>query len=257
MYKVMDETLHYIDSYFQNGLSETEKGRFEERCQQDEAFAGAVAFYVMSREAARQELLEQKAKAWTDSDEAANANVKPAPVRTIFWRRWAAAAAAACVALATGAYYLLFSVSTQRLAHHYIQDSLSHIGHTMDGSTDSLQQGITDYNSGNYTEAAAVFTALYKSHPDNNEALENAGIAYLRQKAYDQALAQFTELSNKKLVSNRGLFLKAVTLLDRNAAGDKEAAKPLLEKVRDEKLDGNQQAADWLDKMVAPKTHRQ
>lgn len=244
----MNETLHYIDTYFQNGLGDAEKGRFEERCQTDEAFAEAVAFYIMSREAARQELLAQKAKAWA-GEEGEKASVAPAaPVRRIAFSRWAGYAAAACVTVFVGLYFLYPSATPPRLAHAYVQDSLSTLSHTMDGSTDSLQQGITAYNGGNYAEAVTLFTALYKSDPNNIDALENAGVVYLKQKDYDQALARFTELAGKKLWINRGLFLKAVTFLERNAAGDKEAAKRLLEQVRDEKLEGSGKATEWLNK---------
>lgn len=245
----MDETLHFIDSYFQNGLSEAEKQRFEERCQHEEAFADAVAFYVMSREAAREELLVEKTKAWTGEEERDKARAAPAaPLRKMPFSRWAAYAAAACVTIFIGLYFLYPSATPQSLAHTYVQENLSHIPQTMDGSRDSLQKGIGAYNSGNYTEALALFSALYEGHPDNSEALEYAGRAYLRQKKYNEALAQFTQLANKKLVSNAGLFLKAVTLLERNAAGDKEIAKGLLERVRNEKLENGKEAAEWLRK---------
>lgn len=245
----MDETLRYIDSYFQNGLGDAEKQRFEKRCQTDEAFADAVAFYIMSREAARQELLAEKGPAWLAAEEPQTAKAAPlAPVRKMFWQRWMAAAAAACVALATVVYYFLFSATPQSFAHTYVQENISRLYHTMDGSMDSLQQGIGAYNSGNYTEALALFSAVYKAHPDNSDALQYAGLSCLRQKKYSEALAQFTELSNKKLVSNPGLFLKAVTLLERNAAGDKGDAKRLLERVRNEKLENHKEAAEWLSK---------
>ncbi|MEJ7680066.1 MAG: hypothetical protein WKG06_19840 [Segetibacter sp.] len=56
----MSETLEYIEAYFEKGLSNAERQLFEERCVDDENFAKEVAFYVMSREAIREELTEQK-----------------------------------------------------------------------------------------------------------------------------------------------------------------------------------------------------
>ena len=245
----MNETMDYIDRYFQKSLSKIEAAQFEERCQTDEDFADSVAFYIMSREAVRQKLVEEKSAVWAATENVTEAKVVPiSPVRRKSFTQWISYAAAACVLLIVGLFYLYPKASPQSLAHNYVQENLLHLSHTMDGSTDSMQKGIDAYNNTNYTEALTLFAALYKSHPDNNEALENAGLVYLKQKDYDRALAQFTELSNKKLVSNRGLFLKAVTLLERAASGDEAAAKRLLEKVRDERLEGDEEAAKWLKK---------
>lgn len=243
----MNETLDYIDAYFQKQLSEAEKDRFEERCVRDEDFAADVAFYISSREAVRQKLLEEKTKAWSAEEGAGDGKVVAmGPARQKPFARWLAYAAAACVTIFIGLYFLYPSATPQTLAHAYVKETLSHLDHTMDGSRDSLQQGITAYNDGRYDEALALFAGVYKAHPDNSDALQYAGRVYLQQKAYDKALAQFGELSGKKLFSNWGPFLTAVTLLDRNRAGDKEAAKALLEQVRDQHLDGEKEAGEWL-----------
>lgn len=245
----MNEALDYIDRYFQKGLTEAEAKDFEGRCQTDEDFADTVAFYIMSRQAAKEKLVEEKASVWPANERPPETNVVPmAPVRRQPFKLWISYAAAACVLLLIGLFFLFPKSTPQSLAHVYVQKNLSQIGHTMDGATDSMQKGISAYNDGKYAEALALFTALYKANPDNNDALEYAGRSCLKQKNYEEALALFTELANKKLVSNRGPFLKAVTLLERNAAGDKEAAKKLLERVRNEELEGSNQAADWLNK---------
>jgi hypothetical protein len=44
------------------------------------------------------------------------------------------------------------------------------------------------------------------------------------------------------------LFLKAVTLMQRNKQGDKEKAKQLLEQVKDQNLEGSKEAEEWLRK---------
>jgi hypothetical protein len=70
---------------------------------------------------------------------------------------------------------------------------------------------------------------------------------YLITKEYDKALEKFDDLAAKKeLFSNAGPFLKAVTLLQRNGAGDKAAAKAILEEVVKDKQEGSTAAEQWL-----------
>ena len=58
------QTIEYIDSYFQQTMDTGERRVFEKRCEEDEAFAQEVAFYLASRESLREELLSQKQSAW-------------------------------------------------------------------------------------------------------------------------------------------------------------------------------------------------
>lgn len=239
----MSETLDYIESYFEKKLSAAEKQRFEERIAQDETFAGEVAFYISLREAIRQKLAEQKKLDWQDGQQSIPA---AAPVKKISVRSWLPYAAAACLLLAIALYLFLPSETPQRLAGTYITQHLTHLSQTMDGSKDSLQEGIGAYNRGDYNRALLLFQGVYQSHPDNSDAKQYIGLVYLMQNDYDNALQHFDELAAKKLFSNPGPFLKAVTLLKRNKSGDKELAKTLLEHVRDQQLEGRAEAAEWL-----------
>ena len=91
--------------------------------------------------------------------------------------------------------------------------------------------------------------SLAKNNPTNSEAKKYAGIVSLRLNNYDKALEYFTMLATDTgLYSNPGKFYKAITLLKRNKDGDKEAAKLLLEEVRDENLEGKNEAEEWLEK---------
>lgn len=158
-----------------------------------------------------------------------------------------AIAAAAAVLLILSAYFLLLDKSdVTGLANQYVKSELSHLSQTMDGARDSLQQGIAAYNSKDYAKAIGLFEAVYEAHPDNSDALRYAGTAYLVTRQYDKAMERFDALAAKQLFSNHGLFLKAVTLLQRNQPGDKENAKQLLEKVVAENAEGAKQAEAWL-----------
>ena len=162
-----------------------------------------------------------------------------------------AVAAAAGVILILVAYFSFFQNNTdpRQLANRYVKEDLSHLSITMDGAKDSLQQGIAAYNDKAYAKSVQLFEAVYKAHPENSDALKYAGITYLVTKEYNKALQCFNELAAKKeLFSNPGMFLKAVTLLQRNQPGDREQAEQLLQQVINEKSDGSREAELWLKK---------
>lgn len=234
----MDEQSEYIEAYFEKQLSGAERKQFEERCVQDRVFAKEVAFYISSREAIRQELLEQKKVLWASG--AVNS-------RKMTIRIWLPYAAAACVILFFALYFLYSSSAPERMASKYIQENLSQLSQSMDASPDSLQQGIAAYNNKDFNTALQLFENLYKSHPENNNALKYAGLVYLSIKNYDKAIRMFDELAGKKgLYSNPGLFYKAIALLQRNKGTDEDQAKQLLEKVVSQQSDGSTEAVKWL-----------
>ena len=59
----------------------------------------------------------------------------------------------------------------------------------------------------------------------------------------------------KGLFSNAGDFLKAVSLIERNGPGDKDAAQKLLQKVVSEKEEGSEKAEELLKKLQFFKSH--
>jgi tetratricopeptide (TPR) repeat protein len=247
----MSETLEYIEAYFTNELSDAEKQAFEQRCASDENFADDVAFYITSRQAIRQELLNQKTQLWSGSNnpaESQSALKKVTSLHRSVVRKWLPYAAAACVMLFALIYFFYPKETPKQLAGKYVKHTLTHISQTMDGSRDSLQKGISFYNSNQYDSALHLFQNIYQANPGNSDAKQYIGLAYLMKKDYEKALMHFDELANKKLFSNAGVFLKAVTLLQRDNKGDKEAARDLLKKVKDENLEGRTQAEEWLSK---------
>lgn len=245
----MQETWEYIENYFTQALSSEERKRFEVRVEQDEAFAKEVAFYITARSAAREMLMEERRGAVGAEDIAVNKPVKPAPVRRMPLRNWLPYAAAACLVLVVAVYFLIQKPEPARLAANYLHDTYGHLSLTMDASRDSMQLGMAAYNGRQYAEALSYFEGLVSGHPDNSNAKKFAGLSYLQLKEYDKALEQFKSLAAMQgLFSNEGDFLEAVTLLLRNAPGDKEQAKMLLQKVVNENEDGSDKAKEWLDK---------
>lgn len=159
--------------------------------------------------------------------------------------------AAAGLILILLSYFIFFRSGSnpKQLADQYVQEKLMHLSQTMDGAKDSLQQGIAAYNNKDYSKALQLFEAIYQNHPENSDALKYTGTVYLVTKKYNEALERFDILaSRKELFSNAGLFLKAITLIERNQPGDAEESRKLLQQVVDEKAEGSKEAAEWLKK---------
>lgn len=253
----MSESLEYIEAYFEQKLSLKEKQIFEDRCIRDVEFAGEVAFYISSREAVRQKLLERKINQWSVDEnntfvDKPGVNTKlpsgTAPVKRMAFRKWLPYVAAACLLLAVATYSFYSRDNLHQLAADHVK-SLTHVYQNM-GVADNFQQGIFEYNERNYDKALVLLKDVYRANPDNSDAKKYIGQAYLLKKDYDQALVHFDELSRRKdLITNPGVFLKAVTLLERNKQGDKEAAKALLEQVaHGNGLAHKKEATEWLKK---------
>ena len=235
----MSETLDYIESYFTGRLTDTERQQFEDRCVHDQAFAEEVAFYIQTRATLKEELLSQKRAIWPSDYKNARVTGR---LRTLYLTT-----AAAAVLLLVSLYLITQPKGPAQLAATYIRTHYDHLSQTLDGSRDSLAQGITAYNNQSLKQAREIFQAL--SHNGNTDARLYNGLVYLRLKDYDQALHQFDTLANiTSLYSNPGPFLKAITLLQRNAAGDREAARQLLQDIVNRQLDGSQEATAWLQK---------
>jgi len=243
------ETIDYIDAYFTQQLSAGERTMFEKRCEDDTDFAREVAFYITTRQSLREELLKQKQADWktkeTEEDLPFIHTLKKS-----FANRWVTYAAAACLVLAASVYLFEANPTPRKLAENYISNTYGTLSQSMSGDTDSLTLGMAAYNDKNYDRALELFKGVEKNNPANADAKKYTGLTYLQKEEYDNALQQFDALTNMKgLFSNPGDFLKAVTLLERNGAGDKEEAKKLLEKVITEKEEGFEKAAEWEKKL--------
>lgn len=244
----MNNEQEYIEAYFNKELEDSEKKQFEERCVADEAFSKDVAFYILSREAARQKLLEQKKEEWAKYEKDKENNGR-ASFRQFTIGKWLPYAAAACLILFVTGYFLFSSRSPHQLANKYIQEHLMQLSQAMNASKDSLEKGIEAYNNKDYKTALLLFEGVYKAHPVQSDALKYMGHVSLATGNYDKALRYFTELAEMKgLYSNPGMFLKAVTLLKRDEKGDKEQAKQLLQQVVNNREEGSNQAKEWLEK---------
>jgi tetratricopeptide (TPR) repeat protein len=268
----MDASLTYIESYFTGQLSDAEKKEFEQLCVQDENFAADVAFYITAREGVRSTLLAEKNTLWsseenkeqgvlarlsgTNPETVKEAGIKNTPgaatttkARRISLAGWISYAAAACLILAFAFYFVNRQNDPRRLASTYVEERFTRLPTTMGTASDSLKLGITAYNDRKFPEALGYFENVANAHPENDEALRFTGLTYLMQADYDNAIQRFERLAAMpNLEVNSGLFLKAVTLMERDKPGDRAAAKTILSRVVNEQLGGDKQAKAWLEK---------
>lgn len=249
----MNDSLEYIEAYFQKQLSLDERRQFELQCEQDDLFARDVALYITTREAAKQALAEQKKEQWRTLSQERKTNVVPPPVKSLPVRRLLPYAAAACLVLFISLYFFSGRNTFNKQVASYIQqEELSSFSQTMGTYTDSLgiEQGKNAYNKKNYDQALHIF--VVRSHSDENdwEAKMYAGLVYLKMKNYDSALVYFNGLSGLQLQSNLGPYYTALTLLERNKNGDREKAKQALHAVTStEHYDRKKEARDLLHKL--------
>lgn len=251
-----------IENFLAGEMSEAERVDFENRLRSDTELSSLFELYRsielgmiqdQQTEVKRQELqsaLDELGKKYFAPGILSAGNGK-APVVPIGNRRSYSKilAIAASVVLILAAYFVFFDKPDARqLADSYVKDNLSILSQTMDGAKDSLQQGIAAYNDKAYAKALEIFDALYAAHPENTDALLYAGITRLATGDHDAAISKFSALSAQKhLFSNPGLFLKAVTLLQRDNPGDKEEARTTLQQVVDEDLENAVEAKKMLE----------
>ncbi len=240
------ENLEFIENYFKGINDDVQKQQFEKKILEDAAFAEEVAFYISANGVIQQNIQEEKKQRFREIYNQQKVISIKQPVRNM-WKYMAAASIIVAVILIT--WFLSGNKnSPQQLADKYIQQNFQTLGVTM-GNTDSLQTGLNLFNSKKLTEALNMFESIAKNNPANSGAKKYAGIVSLRLNNYDKALKYFTMLeADTGLYSNPGKFYKAITLLKRNKEGDKEAAKLLLQEVRDGNLEGKSEAVEWLEK---------
>ncbi|HTQ29218.1 MAG TPA: tetratricopeptide repeat protein [Puia sp.] len=239
------DNLEYIDSYFKGEMAAGEARQFDQKIQDDPAFAEEVAYYLSVLMAGKEQVAEEKKQRFREIyNQGVPAGETMAVIRKMSaWKTWKVAAAAAVLAgLVLGLYLMFRPMSPDQVADQYISEKLATLSVKM-GVMDSVQNGLRLYNEGKYEEALQVFEGMLQTDPSNPTALEKAGIISLRLQRYDQALNYFRKLESlTNLRVNSGLFYEALTLMRRNKDGDGEKSKQLLQQVVENNLDMKQDA---------------
>ncbi|MEX6688063.1 hypothetical protein QTN47_11190 [Danxiaibacter flavus] len=250
-----------IERYLHKEMTTDELEAFEKEVAANEELASLLSVYKTvdtemvytetdkQKEEALKESLQKLNAVYFTGEKKESADIGPAPVRRMGSRRWLNYAVAAALLLFIAGYYYFNQSTPEQLAKKYIASNLTQLSQTMDGSRDSLQLGIAAYNNKDYNKAIAMFSGVYTAHPDNIYAKKYTGLTYLMMEDYTHALNSFSELAAiKGLYSNPGMFLQAVTLLQRGGQSDRSNAKQLLERVVHDKQEGYRDAEEWLKK---------
>ncbi|MBE9465730.1 hypothetical protein ACFP1I_26190 [Dyadobacter subterraneus] len=234
-----------IEDYFERQLSVEEKERFEEELRTNPELADSVAFYLLVKQSAkediREKILAEKHAEWQQ--------LSKNPSKTITRQlMYYAAAAIVLIAFGLGWFFLNSGIKEkEQLANIYVEENFSTLSVHMDGKADSLQQAINEYNKGNYQKTSSIIQAVLKRDPENAEVQKIAGIVSLKLKNYDNAITYFHQLGDQKnLFSNPGRFYEAIAHLQRGLPVDKKVADNLLNEVIDSNLEGKEEAVKWV-----------
>jgi len=235
-----------IDDYLEGRMEAGARAAFEVRLGADPTLAERMAFFLQAKHTARQSALLERHAEWQSLR-----HPEAAPRGRTIRMAYASIASAAAVLLLLLGWWSLYrqAESPERFAEAYVQENFSgNLSLLMGGTTDSLQMALNLANEGKNREALALLAALVQRDSANANAKNYAGVVALRAGDYDQAIAYFHDLSQQPgLFSNPGAFHEAIARLKRGQPGDKAAAKALLETVVREKLEGKDEAAEWLE----------
>lgn len=245
----MTETLDYIERYFRGELSTDERHAFEARCENDPSFARDVSIYIATRGALKEQLIKKKKEDFKVLYDELSSTRRLAPASPLVRFLPYVTVAAACLLLFIGWIAFTAHPSPRKLASLYISDNFATLPITMAAEPDSIQLGVALFNKGNYAAAEDIFRSLSYQPETAAEATRYLGIVYLVSSRYDLALKEFDTLSEyHDLYVNHGPFYKALTLMQRDAPGDREEAKDILEEVVRKQLPGSKEASDWISR---------
>ena len=241
--------MQYIDDFFEGKLSGEELSGFEEKINNDPSFAADVAFYISSKQVAREMVAEEKKTRFKELYTATNGHhavSKPGRVRQLRYSLYIALAAAIITAVVVIA--IRTNGSPKDYANSYIKDHYSILSVTM-GRENEIQKAADLYNKGQFAASLTAFENIIGKDSSLFYPLEYAGLAALRIPDYDKAMRYFNRLETFHAYSNPAVFLQALTLMKRNQPEDKEQAKKLLKKVVDQGLEGKEAAEKWWKNM--------
>ena len=242
----MENSLRYIEDYFEGQLSAEDRQVFERRCEFDPAFAREVAMYLNMRSALRAAYYENKKKDFESfaKNQSGAAGRRMLSVPVFVW----ISGIAATITIAAAVLFFFGEPNPQQLATTYIEQNLETISVTMGVEQDSLAIGVNAYNDQDFDRAEKIFTNLLKYPSVKFNGMKYLGMVALAKGDYESALEHFERLSQYEgMHANPGMFYKAVTLMKRSEPQDIEEAKKILATVVRDQMAGHKEAERWLE----------
>ena len=247
----MAEHLEYIDSYFNKELSDEERRQFDQRVEQDPAFAEEVAFYLNTFQSIQAQATAERKQRFRGIYEESKSAPRSVPLVRKLWPYVASAAAILIVVM--GIYLFQSPATVQDYADTYITENFQKLSVTMDPEMDSVKAGIQYFNDKKLDTAQIYFETILQRNTTSTrdsalfEVMEFAGITSLMLKQYDKAIDYFSRMEKiSGLYANNGMFYHAIALIERKQPGDIEEAKKLLQTVAEKNLAGKEEAEKWL-----------
>ena len=166
----MENYLEYIDAYFQRMLDPEEIKRFEQKITEDKEFADEVAFYLAAKQSSKAVADQEKKERFRQllSQEAPVINIDRERNTQRIWIYRVSAAAAVIVCLFLAWYFFLGnSASPRQMAEKYMDENFKTLSVKMTTEKDSIEDGLSLYNTGQYDAAIKQFESIGQRDPGN------------------------------------------------------------------------------------------
>jgi tetratricopeptide (TPR) repeat protein len=249
-----NNSVEIFEKYLKDEMSFEEKQTFERGLTQDAKLHEAFRQYQANRFNGSQ-AVESHATTFshTANQQHETGSKKQMSIQNLSskkWLRWVIGIAAV-ILFYNGLNNLLQKEEdrTQRVAEAYFSAHLLQLGQELSGGTeDPNQDGLAAYNQQDYAAAIAILNIVMAHNNGNLKTLELIGLSHLAVREYEEALHYFTKLTEQDQDNvSLGLFLQAMTLMQRNKMGDANQAQLLLEEVVETNAEGHEQAQEWLE----------
>jgi tetratricopeptide (TPR) repeat protein len=243
-----------IDQYLQGELPEEAQPAFEQRLQNDPAFAEALQErqqmhsylkHQVQKPALEKRMADLGAQYFQDEEDTTATSSEGGKVVPL-WRRksFGLVAAAAAIALIL-LVWNPFQTSANLYEQYAMHPTLALQERNVDGI--SLETAEQAFNQGEYEAAFTQLSALVQQLPENPQLRLSLGIAALETGRTVEARTQFEALANgKSALQDYGRWYMALSYIK---TGDYEAARPLLQALAEQPSAFQQQAQDLLSQL--------